>query len=469
MPELIVRKWDGPYSFMVFREYGVYKVRRGDTGEVQFKDTSAPSVMEQVRNALPNGGRVIIVGRGTVYDMSSVLNIDGLTDFELIGVGYPTLDFSGSPANTSSIWFQSTGITNGLIRGLRIINSKKAAIIGKGTKVTIEDCIIENADLQGINMQGTDIAILNNKIDGVVNEFGIVLGGKVDNATVVNNKVRNCQSQSGIQWGYSGSGVTIADNVIVNCANGISIGGKEAGGYYYTEKCLITDNVIRSPSANGIEVMKKTDADPSHVVRDFKVSNNKIYDAGGYGLRARDIDTIIFEDNLVKSARYGLYTEGTNINLEVLRNRFYSLTLHGISIVHDNVIIRGNRINTTGSNGDGIYLLSGNTFTNVLIEENIFENIGRDAIRNLYSGNLPNVRRNIGFITENSGLATIPNGSSSVVVNHGLAAAPSVVKLTGTHSEVKDCWVTNPTSTQFTINAPAAVSADRDVYWQAEV
>jgi len=69
----------------------------------------------------------------------------------------------------------------------------------------------------------------------------------------------------------------------------------------------------------------------------------------------------------------------------------------------------------------------------------------------------------------NRGIATILNGNSSVVVDHGLAVAPSVVKLTGTHSEVKDCWVTNVTSTQFTINAPAAVTADRDVYWQAEI
>jgi len=66
------------------------------------------------------------------------------------------------------------------------------------------------------------------------------------------------------------------------------------------------------------------------------------------------------------------------------------------------------------------------------------------------------------------GVATIPNGSSSVVVDHGLYTTPQHVMLTGTHSEVKDCWVTNVTSTQFTINAPAAVSANRNVYWWVE-
>jgi len=72
-----------------------------------------------------------------------------------------------------------------------------------------------------------------------------------------------------------------------------------------------------------------------------------------------------------------------------------------------------------------------------------------------------------GYVTENCGVATIPSGSSSVTVNHEMSVAPNVVKLTGTHSEVRDCWVTNITDTQFTINAPAAVTADRDVIWDA--
>jgi len=60
MPELIVRKWDGPYSFMIFREYGVYKARRGDTGEVQFKDPSKSVVIQNAINSLLQGGTVFL-------------------------------------------------------------------------------------------------------------------------------------------------------------------------------------------------------------------------------------------------------------------------------------------------------------------------------------------------------------------------------------------------------------------------
>jgi len=60
MPEMIVRKWDGPYSFMVFREYGVYKARRGDTGEVQFEDPSKSVVIQNAANTLLQGGTIFL-------------------------------------------------------------------------------------------------------------------------------------------------------------------------------------------------------------------------------------------------------------------------------------------------------------------------------------------------------------------------------------------------------------------------
>jgi len=70
---------------------------------------------------------------------------------------------------------------------------------------------------------------------------------------------------------------------------------------------------------------------------------------------------------------------------------------------------------------------------------------------------------------ERSGSATIANGNTSVTVNHGLASAPTNIQLTGTHSEVKDAYVTNVGSTSFDIKVDSAVTADRTVYWKAKV
>jgi hypothetical protein len=67
-----------------------------------------------------------------------------------------------------------------------------------------------------------------------------------------------------------------------------------------------------------------------------------------------------------------------------------------------------------------------------------------------------------------TGTATIPAGSTSVTVNHGLLAAPSRVLVTPT-ANVGAVWVESITSTSFTIRCSAAPPADTAVYWYAEI
>jgi len=66
------------------------------------------------------------------------------------------------------------------------------------------------------------------------------------------------------------------------------------------------------------------------------------------------------------------------------------------------------------------------------------------------------------------GTATIPAGSTSVTVNHGLAAAPKKVLVTPA-GNLGAVWVSSITSTSFTINCSTAPTADTTVYWYAEV
>ena len=80
-----------------------------------------------------------------------------------------------------------------------------------------------------------------------------------------------------------------------------------------------------------------------------------------------------------------------------------------------------------------------------------------------------NVTGTVKRLFKNSGSATITNGNTSVTVNHGLVDTPSNIRVTGAHSEVKDAYVTNVGTTSFDINVGSAVSANRTVYWKAEV
>jgi len=74
-----------------------------------------------------------------------------------------------------------------------------------------------------------------------------------------------------------------------------------------------------------------------------------------------------------------------------------------------------------------------------------------------------------GALFENDGSATIANGNTSVTVNHGLVTTPTNIQVTGTHSEVKDAYVTNVGATSFDIMVGSAVSANRTVYWKATI
>ncbi len=162
----------------------------------------------------------------------------------------------------------------------------------------------------------------------------------------------------------------------------------------------------------------------------------------------------------IETSKYGVYVNGTagapSENIK-LRNLYIQAEIEGIGVAGtvSNVRIKNVWIEDLQSTPTLAYGIAGTSGVIAHKDTITIINAATDFHNVLFD--------------KNSGIATISNGSSSVTVDHGLAQAPSVVKLTGTHSEVKDCWITNVTSTQFTINASGNVTADRDVYWEAEV
>jgi len=78
------------------------------------------------------------------------------------------------------------------------------------------------------------------------------------------------------------------------------------------------------------------------------------------------------------------------------------------------------------------------------------------------------VKRNLGYVTENSGTATIAAGTTSVTVAHGLAATPTKVLVTP-RADIGDVWVSARDATNITINCDTAPVGDVIVDWYAEV
>jgi hypothetical protein len=72
----------------------------------------------------------------------------------------------------------------------------------------------------------------------------------------------------------------------------------------------------------------------------------------------------------------------------------------------------------------------------------------------------------------NNGNATVANGSTSIAVTHGLEETPGLsdIQVTPTNNlgNATKFWVSNPTSTQFTINVDADPGATTATFaWQA--
>jgi len=74
-----------------------------------------------------------------------------------------------------------------------------------------------------------------------------------------------------------------------------------------------------------------------------------------------------------------------------------------------------------------------------------------------------------GYVTRNSGVATLPAGATSVTVAHGLAATPRVVKATPRSTAVGAWAVTARNGTNFTITVETAPATDVDIDWEAEL
>jgi len=126
------------------------------------------------------------------------------------------------------------------------------------------------------------------------------------------------------------------------------------------------------------------------------------------------------------------------------------LTTHG-------VLIGAGTKNYNVSNND----LRGNS------SAGLFTNADTSASESAY------VARNIGYRTENSGFAVFNPGETSKTVNHGLARAPlrgdiNIIAGDAAGAAMGVPWVSNITSTQFTISFASSPAAATTIRWDVD-
>jgi hypothetical protein len=174
--------------------------------------------------------------------------------------------------------------------------------------------------------------------------------------------------------------------------------------------------------------------------------------------------------------------EGVNIVGNYIRDVDIGIRIDAGSIIK----ITGNVLRTVFSNATAIKIDSGfaidisnNLITNFLtgilsnsnsvyIRRNMFINV-----QNPISGSYATVDDNMSMLgpsvlNRNTGQATIPAGATSVTVNHGLICTPTKVLITPLAQPPGYVWVSNITSSQFTINTSTSPTTDLPVAWYAE-
>lgn len=124
-----------------------------------------------------------------------------------------------------------------------------------------------------------------------------------------------------------------------------------------------------------------------------------------------------------------------------------------------------------GSQNYGLAILAGTGDRFVVANNNFGTNGPGGSMLVGASGTDRHVSNNIGFVTKNSGSATMLNGNLQVVVNHGLAGQPSSQDIIVTPRLIPtvDVFISALSPTTFTIEAGAPVAADTYFNWVASI
>jgi len=176
----------------------------------------------------------------------------------------------------------------------------------------------------------------------------------------------------------------------------------------------------------------------------FLTSSNRIT-IGNNVIKGANSASIDISTGSTRNIVTGNYCETGKISITGTDNIIKDNMLGGVSIVEqtgaDNNAIEGNK------------LFGGGTVTKV--------------------GANTRVRQNTGFATEAHGSASITSGNTSVVVAHGIALTPTLEQISVTPQtslgSAVNFWISNPTSTTFTINLNANPGATVTFGWRSDV
>ena len=406
--------------------------------------------------------------------------------------------------------------TNILIENVHIKDSstgstsRQGIIIGGRTGYMGQDfklinCILENTG--GITISGVDGVL----IDGctvrdtawfnLTAQRGCIRTATCANITITNNVVDTCTDggvngafANGIDIGSSAESFIVAGNTVIdvishsiNLQHGTGVGvisNNIIRNTLYECICVeydnpqyitIENNICDNADRYGIWVSGNTDAtvDPAEIADYINITGNVVYDCT-YGIKMQHVDHSRLSGNIIYNIAAGAgvmmsacqYCDITNNHIQKTCQdggtsddaSIYLLRAGSAPTCHEceNNTIIANHIVEDGANKP-----------TVVIKEQAVAEVLNNIIRQNIVHGISNQE------TENSGTATLANGTTSIAVNHGLRATPTVGDIVVTPIEawgnMTQFYIDTYTSTQFTIRANINPGQDVDFAWKAIV
>ena len=410
-----------PADYIIYKDGADTVAVNGSTGVEDSRNTDAATVIQYALDAIDaNNLSKLFIKKGD-YELSAGLTVEGHgMIIEGSSLWDSTTDAGGAAAyinlgdDVDETMFTVTG-DKCYIHNLRLDGNKANNAGGGGILIppgaTALD--IHLSHMYIFNCAGNGIALhgWGSHINNIWSEFNGNIGILISDD---HNSIVSCGT-----YGNTGYGIDLGGsiNLVENCfmwLDNVGIVSEQNGN-------IINGNMISSPDHDGIWLYQHDNN---------IVTNNQIISAGLAANNTYDAIKVDAADyNVIKNN--SVYTHAGAVFPA------YGIREHGSS---DYNIIQGNVLRSCVT--AGILLAGANTISSF----------------------------NQGHITEKSGTATILNTGTDIVVAHGLAATPTVINVTGQHAEVSDLEVGTIGAANFTITTiGGAVSADRDIYWEAKI
>lgn len=427
------------------------------------------------------GAKIIVSNGSYTYNTLFLKNTNNNT-LKIIGgefVGNNTLNALVVNAYCDNVLIEDVTIKDFANYAIQVANPDHLTG-GKNNNIIVRQCNVKNTG-EGIECNGSNNCVFeNNTLVGGSNTYGDGLEiVRSNNFRIINNYLKD----------FSGP---------VNSS--IDVGNDAINGLINSNSCV--SSIVNNDVKLGITVVSNLSVNGAN--RQIEISNNNI--SGNYTTAISiNGNSISIKDNIISNLNYYNATSGVNslainmsddtnivISNNILRNiNGQGIVLGGKTVVVTNNFIKNCCIGTSpyeglisANSGDDYYIsnnylsqdnigstryyIEGNSATNVLIKDNIFDKTSSNFARYIENLTYKNYQ-NKGVETEKKGSIVIPNGSGGYNVTHNLPFTPNlndiIIQINSVPSGFTNAVVTAVNSTYFTIALNSACTADTNVSW----